>query len=74
MNPNTGWKVRELVALVKEAGGVLDRCRGDHHVYRLPDGTHLSIPVGGTRNECSPKLVQVVRKKLASLRSVGATK
>ena len=69
------WKVRDLVRLVTQAGGVWDprRGKGRHHVFLFADGTHVSIPVGGSK-DADPKMVMVVRKKLASLRAVGSTK
>lgn len=44
-------KAREFIRLVRAAGGHLHRMRGDHAVYRLPNGRLIDIPQGGTRGE-----------------------
>jgi predicted RNA binding protein YcfA (HicA-like mRNA interferase family) len=36
---------------LRPAGAVLVRKRGDHHIYRLPSGNVIAIPIGGKHRE-----------------------
>lgn len=56
-------KSREFVRKhVVPAGGVLERKDGDHHVYRLPSGRTLLVPMGGSQSEIAPYLVSKLRR------------
>ena len=59
-------KSREFIREhVIPAGGVLEKKVGDHHVYRLPSGRKIEIPVGGSQSEVSKFLERRLRKYLA---------
>ncbi len=36
--------------VLKPAGAVLERKDGDHHIYRLPSGRTLIVPMGGSQS------------------------
>jgi len=58
-------KSREFVRKhVIPAGGVLDRKDGDHHIYRLPNGRTILIPMGGSQSEIAPYLTSKLRRLL----------
>lgn len=58
-------KAREFVRdHVLPAGGVLVRRRGDHHVFRLPNGRVISVPLGGSQTEVSNGLVGELKRAL----------
>ena len=58
-------KAREFVRkLVLPAGGVLEKKDGDHHVYRLPNGRTLIVPMGGSQSEIAPYLTSKLRRLL----------
>lgn len=46
------------------AGGVLVRKKGDHHVFRLPNGKHIEVPMGGSHSEALPYLVRRLKRLL----------
>jgi predicted RNA binding protein YcfA (HicA-like mRNA interferase family) len=41
-------RFEEIDQLLRLAGWKLNHVRGSHHVYRAPDGRHLSIPRHGS--------------------------
>lgn len=49
---------------VVPAGGVLVRKDGDHHVYRLPSGRDMIVPVGGKQSEIAPYLFSKLKRLL----------
>jgi predicted RNA binding protein YcfA (HicA-like mRNA interferase family) len=53
-----------LIREIEDAGGVLARKKGDHWLYRLPDGRVIQVPNGGSQNEAAPILVHKVRRAL----------
>lgn len=56
-------KVREFVRTVlRPAGAVLERKDGDHHIYRLPSGRTLLVPMGGTQSEMAPYLISKFKR------------
>jgi predicted RNA binding protein YcfA (HicA-like mRNA interferase family) len=44
------------------AGAVLQKKDGTHHVYRLPSGRMLIVPVGGCHTELKPYLMSKFRR------------
>lgn len=63
-------KTRDVIRELVDAGAVLVRKRGDHHIYKLPTGLTVSVSVGGTRNEITYGMVHKVRKLIAQSRGV----
>lgn len=58
-------KAREFVRdHVVPAGGVLEKTDGDHHVYRLPNGRLLVVPMGGSQTEVASYLPCRLRRLL----------
>lgn len=58
-------KSREFVRKhVEPAGGVLERKDGDHHIYRLPNGRKLVVPMGGSNTETHPYLLARLKRLL----------
>lgn len=58
-------KARAFVRdLVIPAGGVLVRRRGDHHIFRLPNGRVIDVPMGGSQSEVSTGLLMEFRRVL----------
>ena len=58
-------KAREFVRdHVLPAGGVLVRKDGDHHVYRLPNGRTIAVPMGGSQSEASTGLIAKFKRLL----------
>lgn len=56
-------KSREFVrTILKPAGAVLERKDGDHHVFRLPSGRTLLVPMGGSQSEIAPYLLSKFRR------------
>lgn len=56
-------KSREFVRTVLQpAGAVLERKDGDHHIYRLPSGRTLLVPMGGSQSEIAPYLLSKFRR------------
>lgn len=56
-------KAREFVRKVLvPAGAVLERKDGDHHIYRLPSGRTLIVPMGGSQSEVASYLVSKFRR------------
>ena len=47
-------KAREFVRkYIVPAGGVFEGTKGDHHIYRLPNGKRVDVPMGGRQSELS---------------------
>ena len=58
-------KAREFVRdHVLPAGGVLVRCKGDHHIFRLPNGRVIDVPMGGSQTEVSTGLMRELKRAL----------
>lgn len=58
-------KAREFVRdHVVPAGGVLVKKDGDHHVFQLPNGRRLLVPMGGSQSEAAPYLVSKLKRLL----------
>lgn len=58
-------KAREFVRdHVLPAGGVLAKKDGDHHVFRLPNGRTLIVPMGGSQSEAGSYLLPKLRRLL----------
>lgn len=56
-------KSREFVrTILRPAGCVLERKDGDHHIYRLPNGRTLIVPMGGTQSEIASYLPAKFRR------------
>jgi predicted RNA binding protein YcfA (HicA-like mRNA interferase family) len=56
-------KAREFVRTVlRPAGAVLEKKDGDHHVFRLPSGRTLLVPMGGSQTEIAPYLVSKFKR------------
>lgn len=67
-------KAREFVRdYVKPAGGVLQRKDGDHHVYRMPCGRKIAVPMGGRQTEVSQSLVAQLRRIVGAVTLQVAT-
>jgi len=49
-------KTREFERLLVADGCVLHKKDGDHHIWRLPNGRLLLVPVGGKHSECKSYL------------------
>lgn len=51
-------KAREFVRkYLIPAGAVLHKKDGDHHIFRLPSGRTLIVPMGGSQTEVASYLV-----------------
>lgn len=58
-------KSREFVRKhLAPAGAVLVKKDGDHHVYRLPNGKIMVVPMGGGHSEAKPYLVKRLQRLL----------
>lgn len=58
-------KSREFVRKhLAPAGALLVKKDGDHHVYRLPNGKTMVVPMGGSHSEARPYLVKRLRRLL----------
>lgn len=56
-------KSREFVRKVLlPLGAMLDKKDGDHHVYRLPSGRTILVPMGGSQTEIAPYLLSKVKR------------
>lgn len=55
------------------AGGVLEKKDGDHHVFRLPSGRTLLVPMGGSQSEIAPYLVSKLQRLLREGKKEGGT-
>lgn len=56
-------KSREFVRTVLvPAGAVLERKDGDHHIYRLPSGRTILVPMGGSQSEIAPYLISKFKR------------
>lgn len=59
-------KARELRRELETAGAQVARTRGDHVLYKFPDGQVLSVPQGGRQSEASIGLIARARRILRS--------
>lgn len=56
-------KAREFVRkFLTPVGAVLQKKDGDHHIYLLPSGRTLLVPMGGTQSEVAPYLLSKFRR------------
>lgn len=56
-------KAREFVRTVlRPAGAELEKKDGDHHVFRLPSGRTLLVPMGGSQSEIAPYLLSKFKR------------
>lgn len=55
-------KSRELMELIRNAGGVFIRKKGDHHCFRLPNGRFIDVPHGGHQTEVATRLLAKFRR------------
>jgi len=65
-------KSRELERQMLEDGCVLERKDGDHHVWRLPNGRTMIVPVGGKHSEAKSYLRSKYRRLMREERRSGA--
>lgn len=49
---------------VLPAGGVLVKKDGDHHIFQLPSGRKLIVPMGGSQSEIAPYLISKLKRLL----------
>jgi predicted RNA binding protein YcfA (HicA-like mRNA interferase family) len=61
-------KSREFERKISSEGAVLEKKDGDHHIWRLPNGRRLIVPVGGRHTEAKPYLL----KRYESLKQPSA--
>lgn len=67
-------KSREFVRKVlKPAGAVLERKDGDHHIFRLPSGRTLLVPMGGSQSEIAPYLISKFKRLMREATPEPAT-
>lgn len=57
-------KARELRRELESAGARVARTRGDHVLYKFPDGQVLSVPQGGRQSEASTGIIARARRVL----------
>jgi len=57
-------KPRELEQELRRVGAVLEKKDGDHHVWRLPNGSRFDVPTGGKHNREKPYLVAKLKRLL----------
>lgn len=43
MTKTPSFTAKEIVKILKDKGFILDRTKGSHHIYRLPDGSKRVI-------------------------------
>lgn len=66
-------KAREFVREhVLPAGAVLEKKDGDHHVFRLPNGRTIAVPMGGSQSEASPGLIARFKRLVRLSREEGS--
>jgi predicted RNA binding protein YcfA (HicA-like mRNA interferase family) len=57
-------KSRDFARILASAGGEVIRKRGDHHLYKMPSGNVIPLPVGGKHRDVSPNVRQNIRRAL----------
>ena len=57
-------RARELLREMRRAGAELMRRDGDHHVYVMPGGERVALPMGGRQGEVCSTLIRRVRAML----------
>lgn len=57
--------IRELLAELRDAGGVPVRTRGSHQQWRLPGGSQVTVPVNHRSANASPVVEKSVRAAIA---------
>lgn len=58
-------KSREFIRdYLLPAGATLEKTDGDHHVYRLPNGTRMDVPMGGSHTEAPRYLVARFKRRM----------
>jgi predicted RNA binding protein YcfA (HicA-like mRNA interferase family) len=65
-------KAREFERELAAMGAAMVHTDGDHHIWRLPNGERLLVPVGGKHSEIKPYLVSKVKRLLR--RPAGGTR
>ena len=55
-------KSREFMKIIEGAGGQFLKTKGDHHVFRLPNGRFIDVPHGGRQTEVAMRLVARFRR------------
>lgn len=58
MSKTPSYTAKEIVKMLVSRGFVLDRMKGSHHIYMLPDGTKRSL---------YPYTIEIFRKELVIL-------
>jgi len=43
-------------------GATLKKKDGDHHIYALPSGRTILVPMGGSQSEIAPYLISKVKR------------
>lgn len=61
-------EAKKLAAEIEMAGGRLVRVRGDHFIYKLPNGRVVSLPMFGHNREASDGVEAKVRRELRRLK------
>lgn len=58
-------KAKEFVRKhLKPCGATLHKKDGDHHVFMLPSGRTILVPMGGSQTEISPYLISKLKRLL----------
>lgn len=58
-------KSREFVRkYLRPIGARCVKRAGDHHVYELPNGAKIQVPMGGSHTEAKPYLVRRLKRLL----------
>lgn len=61
-------KYEDLIREVKDAGGTHVRNRGDHTIWKLPNGLVASIPNSGKHSDIGRIVLAKVRRALRGIR------
>lgn len=65
-------KAREFVRdYVLPAGGILVKKSGDHHIFELPNGRKILVPMGGSQSEIASYLVPKFKRLLREPKKTG---
>ncbi len=57
-------KTRAFERVLRAEGCALERQDADHHIWRLPNGRRLLVPVGGKHSDLKPYVVRRYRRLL----------
>ena len=55
-------KAREFERLLRAEGCTMERKDADHHIWRLPNGRRLLVPVGGKHSDIKSYLMTKYRR------------